>query len=78
MALARPAFEHEALADFRRFARFLVLDHVETHPDRACVWYTDLRFGIPGLPPSFRYGLCRSGSDSGWQLVRWRGSFYID
>jgi len=82
MALARPAFEHEALADFRRFARFLVLDHVETQRDRTCVWYSDLRFGIPGLPPSFRYGLCRSGSgsssDSGWQLVRWRGSFYID
>lgn len=77
MALARPAFEHQALADFRRFARFLVLDHVETRRDRACIWYSDLRFGIPGLTPSFRYGLCRGG-DSDWQLVRWRGSFYFD
>jgi inner membrane protein len=77
-ALARPAFEHEALADFRRFARFLALDHIETQRDRVCVWFTDLRFSLPGLPPSFRYGLCRAGSDSDWRLARLRGSFYID
>ena len=77
-ALARPAYEHEALADFRRFARFLALDQIETRRDRVCVWFTDLRFSLPGLPPSFRYGLCRAGSDSDWRLARWRGSFYID
>jgi inner membrane protein len=77
-ALARPAFEHAALAGFRRFARFLVLDHIETRQDGTCVWFTDLRFGIPGLPPSFRYGLCRTGRDSDWRLAQRRGSFYID
>lgn len=77
-ALARPAYEHEALAGFRRFARFPVLDHIETRRDSVCVWFTDLRFGLPGLPPSFRYGLCRAGNDSDWQLARLRGSFYID
>jgi len=78
MALARAAFEHEALAGFRRFARFLVLDHIETGHDRACVWFTDLRFGLPGMPSSFRYGLCRRDRDSGWQLARLPGAFYID
>ncbi len=77
-ALARPAFEHEALAGFRRFARFLVLDHIETRRDGICVWFSDLRFALPGLPPSFRFGLCRAGSDSDWRLARLRGSFYID
>lgn len=77
-ALARPAFEHEAFASFRRFARFLVLDHIETRHDGTCIWFTDLRFSLPGLPPSFRYGLCRTNSDSGWRLARLRGSFYID
>jgi inner membrane protein len=79
-ALARPAYEHEALEGFRRFARFLVLDQIETRRDGVCVWFTDLRFGLPGLAPSFRYGLCRTGSDSDsdWRLARRRGSFYID
>jgi inner membrane protein len=81
-ALARPAFEHEALAGFRHFARFLVLDQIETRRDGVCVWFTDLRFSLPSLPPSFRYGLCRatsaSDSDIDWRLARRRGSFYID
>lgn len=76
--LARSIFEHPAFADFRRFARFPVLDHVETRNDRTCVWYSDLRFGIPGLPPSFRFGMCRGKAGRDWRLLRWRGSFYID
>jgi inner membrane protein len=77
-ALARAAFAHEALAPFRRFARFLALDHVEAHGDDACVWFNDRRFSLPALPPSFRYGLCRGGSDPVWRLARLRGAFHID
>jgi inner membrane protein len=77
-ALARGAFGHEAFAPFRRFARFLVLDHVETQGERTCVWFNDRRFSLPTLPASFRYGLCRATSDAGWRLARLPGAFHID
>lgn len=77
--LARSAFDDAALAGFRRFAQFAVLDHVETWPaSGVCVWFTDLRFGLPGVPSSFRYGLCRSDGGADWRLARLRGAFYID
>jgi inner membrane protein len=78
MTLARAAFDHEALAPFRRFARFLVLDHVEPRGTGSCVWFSDLRFSLPKLPPSFRYGLCRTSSQAEWQLSRLHGAFGID
>lgn len=78
MALARAAFAHDTFAGFRRFARFLALDHIETRGDGRCVWFSDLRFSLPELPPSFRYGLCRDGNDPDWRLARLRGAFTID
>jgi inner membrane protein len=78
MALARAASGHDDFAPFRRFARFLVLDHIETRRDGRCAWFTDLRFSLPELPPSFRYGLCQTDGEPGWRLSRLHGVFHID
>jgi inner membrane protein len=77
-ALAREAWQQEEFAGFRRFARFPVLDHIERDGGRVCVWFVDLRFTLPALPPSFRYGVCRAGPAEGWRLERLRGAFRID
>lgn len=76
--LAREAWNQEAFAGFRRFAVFPALDHVEFTGHRACVWFVDLRFTLPSLPPSFRYGLCRADAGDDWRPQQMRGSFWID
>lgn len=77
-ALAREAWNQEVFAGFRHFAVFPALDGIDVAEGRVCVWFVDLRFVLPDLPPSFRYGVCRSGSPEGWQLVQSRGFFWID
>lgn len=77
-SLAREAWNGRAFADFRRFAKFPALDHIESVGGRVCVWFVDLRFTLPSLPPSFRYGVCRTGATDSWRLERMRGSFWID
>jgi inner membrane protein len=77
-ALARAAWSDEAFADFRRFAAFPALDRVEVTGERTCVRFVDLRFTLPALPPSFRFGLCRGAATEGWRVERMRGSFWID
>lgn len=77
-ALAREAWNQEVFAGFRRFAMFPALDRIEPAGDRVCVWFLDLRFTLPSLPPSFRYGLCRTGATDSWRRERMRGSFWID
>jgi inner membrane protein len=77
-AQVRAAIGHASFTPFRRFARFLVLDHVEARENGQCLWFTDLRFSLPELPPSFRYGLCRTGPQDAWHLSRLRGAFHID
>lgn len=77
-ALAREAWSQSAFADFRRFAMFPALERIEYDGGHVCVWFRDLRFTLPTLPTSFRYGLCRGGSASEWQLVRGHGTFWID
>lgn len=77
-ALAREAWSQEVFADYRRFAKFPALERIEPAGDRVCVWFLDLRFTLPSLPPSFRYGLCRTGAADSWRSERVRGSFWID
>ncbi|MBI4203977.1 MAG: metal-dependent hydrolase [Betaproteobacteria bacterium] len=76
--LAREAWNQEAFAGFRRFAVFPAFDHIEVSGSRVCVWFVDLRFTLPALPPSFRYGVCRNGPPDGWRLAQMRGTFWID
>lgn len=74
-AFAQAAWQQPAFAGFRRFALLPVLDR-STDGSAPCAWFSDLRFSLPTLPPSFRYGLCRDGN--AWQLRRARGAFWID
>ena len=76
--LVKEAWLHPAFAPFRAFAVFPVLERIDTSEKGSCVWFYDLRFKFPELPPSFRYGACRRHDHSGWQMFRQRGLFYID
>lgn len=67
--LARQRWEDPRFAPFRRFA---VYPSVSQTDDDACVWFTDLRYDLPALPDTFRYGFCREGADTSWQLYRLR------
>lgn len=69
-AIALAAWNDPALAPYRRFARFVVLDHLsEENNGRTCVYFKDLRFTIAGRAPVFRYGACRPRTGSAWKLV---------
>lgn len=77
-ALPHEAWQQPVLRPFRQFARFPVLDGIDHLAQNICVWFIDLRFQFPGLPPSFRYGVCREKGNSPWYLQRQRGAFWID
>ncbi|HRN82802.1 MULTISPECIES: metal-dependent hydrolase [Nitrosomonas] len=77
-ALSHEAWQQPVLAPFRQFAQFPVLDGIDHSAQNVCVWFIDLRFQFPGLPPSFRYGVCRETGNSSWYLQRQRGAFWID
>jgi inner membrane protein len=62
----------DAFAEFRRFARFPALYHIDETGGETCVWYTDLRYVLPGLTPPFRYGMCGRGGLANWGLYRLR------
>lgn len=76
--LSQEAWQQSVLAPFRQFAQFPVLDSIVHTAHNVCVWFIDLRFKFPGLPPSFRYGVCRAEGSSSWYLQRQRGAFWID
>ncbi|AKH38593.1 MULTISPECIES: metal-dependent hydrolase [Nitrosomonas] len=76
--LVREAWHQPALADFRRFAVFPQFDRIDTSEKGVCIWFYDLRFKFPILPPSFRYGGCREDGSTKWYLQRQKGAFWID
>ena len=71
-ALAQEVWQQATFARFRHFAQFPVLYRIDRHVEEVCVWYTDLRYVLPGLIPPFRYGMCGTGTGTGWQLYRLR------
>ena len=72
----RPAVERlwadPRFAAFRRFATHPAVSRIERQGDETCVWFTDLRYDLPVLPDTFRYGYCREHADAAWQLYRLR------
>jgi inner membrane protein len=70
--MVKQAWHQQAFAQFRRFAKFPVLYRVDRQDQQACVWFTDLRYVLPGLTPPFRYGMCRHTPGDVWQLHRLR------
>ena len=67
-ALARAAWEDDALVEFRRFAAFPALYAVESNAHSECVSFVDLRFVLAGLTPSFRFAACRMPPHGPWRL----------
>lgn len=76
--LVQEAWHQPALAEFRRFAVFPQLDRIDYSEKGVCIWFYDLRFKFPLLPPSFRYGGCREEGSANWYLQRQKGAFWID
>jgi inner membrane protein len=77
-AFAAQAWQQPAFEPFRRFASLPVLDHVSADAARRCAWFADLRFSLPGLPTSFRFGMCQDAGSGHWTLQRARGAFWLD
>lgn len=76
-ALAQEAWQQPEFAAFRRFAAYPRMDGMDRIGDAVCVWFLDMRFTVPSLPPSFRFGSCRA-ADGQWHTERQRGAFWID
>lgn len=77
--LVREAWRHPAFASFRQFSVFPQFDRVDRQGGKVCIWFFDLRFQFPGLPPSFRYGMCRETiNSSDWYIQRQQGMFWLD
>lgn len=77
-AAAAVAWNAPALEPLRRFMRFPVLDVLEANGDETCARFIDLRFTLPGVTPSFRFGACRHHDAPTWRLRRWPGDYYLD
>lgn len=71
-ALAQPLWLRPEFTDFRRFAVYPALSSVADVAGSRCVWFTDLRYDLPALPDTFRYGFCQDSPTAPWQLFRLR------
>jgi inner membrane protein len=71
-ALIEQRWNDPRLAPYRRFAAFPAVSRIDDGGGEFCVWFTDLRYDVPALPDTFRYGFCREGIDQPWQLHRLR------
>ena len=65
-------WQHDDMEKFRQFAEFPVFYRFDESGSETCVWFTDLRYLISTMMPTFRYGMCRETDDSPWQLHRLR------
>jgi inner membrane protein len=70
--LTAKLWQRPDFAPFRRFAAYPSLSRVHLRNGESCVWFTDLRYDLPALPDTFRYGFCRTGPDQDWRLYRLR------
>lgn len=70
--LVAQLWRHPKFEAFRQFAVHPSLSRMEDCGDETCVWFTDLRYDLPTLPDTFRFGFCRDGVANPWQLYRLR------
>ena len=70
--LVNEVWWHDDFGLFRQFSVFPILYRVDALDQETCVWFTDLRYIISTMIPSFRYGMCRDNSNNSWQLHRLR------
>lgn len=67
--LARTVWNHNEMALYRDFALYPALYRVEENNGETCVWFSDLRYHISIMTPSFRYGMCREDNNE-WKRYR--------
>lgn len=70
-AQVRARWDDPRFAAYRRFAIFPALARID-HGQDSCIWFTDLRYDLPTLPDTFRYGFCRADTTQPWRLYRLR------
>lgn len=70
--LVEELWQRPDFAPFRHFAVHPALSRIDRSNGATCVWFTDLRYDLPTLPDTFRYGFCRDAPDAPWQLYRLR------
>jgi inner membrane protein len=71
-ALSEPLWRRVDFAAFRHFAIYPALSGADEVEAYRCVWFTDLRYDLPALPDTFRYGYCQATSGAPWRLFRVR------
>ena len=69
-AIARSLWTSELFGRFRWFAMLPAVYRVDRTPRRACIWFNDLRFALPGRTMPFRYGACREHPEGPWKLYQ--------
>jgi len=69
-SLAKTVWQHDKMAKFRVFAKYPILYRIEQRDHETCVWFSDLRYHISIITPSFRYGMCREEDSQEWQRYR--------
>jgi len=70
--LAQQLWARSDFVAFRRFAVYPALSRVDATEAHRCVWFTDLRYDLPALPETFRYGFCQDPPGEPWRLFRLR------
>lgn len=70
-SLVEKRWNDPRFARYRRFAIFPALSRIDEESG-VCVWFTDLRYDLPALPDTFRYGFCRDDASAPWQVYRLR------
>ncbi|HUG24646.1 metal-dependent hydrolase [Piscinibacter sp.] len=68
-ALNAHAWNDARLQAFRRFAVLPAVSSAAGDTARHCRWFSDLRYDLPALPDTFRYGVCRD-ADGSWAAYR--------
>ncbi len=78
-ALAWQLWMRPDFADFRQFAVYPALcaitamramPSLQPAEAAACVWFADLRYDLPPVEDTFRYGYCRDSAQAPWRLYR--------
>lgn len=77
-ALAREAWGQEVFTRYRGFTMFPFLERIESTGSGVCVWFLDLRFTTPSLPPSLGFGVCRDSAAGPWRMAQKAGVFGTD
>ena len=70
--LAESLWHRSDFAAFRHFAVYPALSRIDDDNAYRCVWFTDLRYDIPALSDTFRYGHCQIPAGAPWRLFRLR------